>query len=125
MTAGLIADIGATNARFALADKDGIHDEKILKCGDYPGILEASQDYLAKVKSGGVKTASVAIAGPVTGDRFRMTNHPWDFSVEVTRRALGLDRFHLMNHFAALALAVPHLAAKDIRQNGEGKAAAH
>ena len=39
---GLIGDIGATNARFALAGPHGIVDEQVLKCGDYEGIVEAA-----------------------------------------------------------------------------------
>ena len=42
---GLIADIGATNARFALVYRDGVRDERVLKCADYPGLREAAQAY--------------------------------------------------------------------------------
>lgn len=112
MTKGLIADIGATNARFALADGQGIYEERVLKCVDYAGLIDAIRAYLGdKV----VRRASVAIAGPVTGDRFSMTNHPWAFSVQEVQEALGLDHFHLMNDFKALALAVPHLKPEDVK----------
>lgn len=120
---GLIADIGATNARFALADPNGIYDEKVLKCEDYPGILEAAQAYLDQVKpEDRPKGASVAIAGPVAGDRFDMTNHNWSFSIEETRKALGLDTFHLFNDFQAIALGVPHVEEKYLRKIGSGQA---
>jgi glucokinase len=116
-TQGLIADIGATNARFALADAGGIYKEKILKCRDYPGLSEAARAYLAYAQPGRPpQTASIAIAGPVTGDRFEMTNHLWSFSAEETRKALGLEGLHLMNDFRALALAVPHLQADDVHK---------
>ncbi len=115
--AGLIADIGATNARFALADCNGIYKEKVLKCGDYPGLSDAARAYLDYARPDKTpQAAAVAIAGPVIGDRFEMTNHIWSFSVEETRRQLGLDSFHLLNDFKALALAVPHLKEKDIRK---------
>lgn len=119
---GLIADIGATNARFALADGEGIYNEQVLKCGDFPGLREAARAYLDMARpSKPPLNASVAIAGPVSGDRFSMTNHPWSFSVRETRDALGLSRFSLMNDFKALALAIPHLAPGDVRQVGGGK----
>jgi glucokinase len=115
--AGLIADIGATNARFALADSAGIYKEKVLKCSDYTGLRDAARAYLDFARPDtSPQTAAVAIAGPVKGDRFEMTNHVWTFSVEETRRDLGLRRFHLMNDFKALALAVPHLKDKDVRK---------
>lgn len=120
---GLIGDIGATNARFALADAEGIRDELVLKCADYPGIVEAAQDYLNRVDPARrPKAAAVAIAGPVGGDWFEMTNHPWHFSQEETRRALALDLFHLMNDFKAVALSVPHLKGGDLHKIGGGTA---
>jgi glucokinase len=123
---GLIADIGATNARFALADRDGIYDEKVLKCADYPGILEAIKAYIEIVSPARpLVAASVAIAGPVSGDYFEMTNHPWAFSQSEVQKALGLQSFHLMNDFKAIALAVPALHAKDVRQFGGGQVVVH
>jgi glucokinase len=122
-TTGLIGDIGATNARFALAHAGGISDELVLKCGDYPGLLDAARDYLARVAPPSPpRAAAVAIAGPVTGDWFEMTNHPWHFSQEETRKALGLDVFHLMNDFKAVALSVPHLRDADLHRIGGGAA---
>lgn len=120
---GLIGDIGATNARFALADRNGVHDELVLSCAAYPGLREAAQDYLARVSPARPpRAAAIAIAGPVGGDRFIMTNHPWHFSQEETRRALGLDYFHLMNDFKAVALAVPYLAPAHLQKIGGGSA---
>ena len=118
---GLIGDIGATNARFALAGPHGIVDEQVLKCGDYEGIVEAAQAYLDIVSPvRRPKSAAVAIAGPVTGDWFEMTNHPWHFSQDETRMALGLEVFHLMNDFKAVALSVPHLKTADLHKIGGG-----
>lgn len=113
---GLIADIGATNARFALADGKGIYSEYVLPCADYPGLADAVRGYLVKVKNTEpLRRAAIAIAGPVTGDIFKMTNHPWAFSVTETAAALGLEKLHLMNDFEALARAVPHLKPEDIK----------
>ena len=43
----LIADIGGTNARFALAGPDGRpHDEQRLLVADFPGPVEAARAYL-------------------------------------------------------------------------------
>jgi glucokinase len=117
----MIGDIGATNARFALAGPEGIHDEIVLKCADYPGIAEAMEAYIARLKGPRPERASVAIAGPITGDRFEMTNHLWSFSIEETRARLGFKSFTLMNDFKAIALGVPHLPAHSVRQAGFGQ----
>jgi glucokinase len=121
---GLIADVGATNARFALAGPEGIHDELILKCADYPDIASAVDAYLATLPQfARPARAAVAIAGPVVGDRFEMTNHAWSFSVNETRARLGFTQFTVMNDFKAIALAVPHLTSYNLRQVGEGQPA--
>lgn len=120
---GFIADIGATNARFALVNGGEIAEARVLKCADYPNIVDAAMDYLAQVGRPPVRAASFAIAGPVTGDHFTMTNHPWDFSIEQTRKALGLSHLTLMNDFKAIALAVPHLGAGDLRAIGPKRTA--
>ncbi len=118
---GLIADIGATNARFALADEDGVSHERVLPCKDYPGIVEAVRAYLEQVQiPQAPSVASFAIAGPVQGDQFKMVNHDWAFSIEATRQELGLERFHLMNDFEAIALAIPCLGDADLFKVGEG-----
>ncbi len=119
---GLIADIGGTNARFALADENGFSHEKVLQCADYAGLQEAAQAYINGLGGIKPKCAAFAIAGPVTGDWFEMTNHVWKFSIEETRVALGLDSFTLMNDFKAIALAIPHLKSGDLKQVGNGDA---
>ncbi len=117
-TTGLIADIGATNARFALADDSGFHQQKVLRCADYPGIVEAAKDYLAGVPDFRPVKAAFAIAGPISGDYFEMTNHLWKFSIQKTQADLGLDEFTLMNDFKAIAMAIPYLKSDDVKQIG-------
>lgn len=121
---GLIADIGATNARFALADENGFYDQAVLPCADYPGIVEAAKAYLsAHAGTRKPHRAAVAIAGPVSGDYFEMTNHAWAFSQKETQAVLGLESFSLLNDFKAIAMAIPHLGKKDVVQiGGEQKA---
>lgn len=116
---GLIADIGATNARFALADESGVQAEKILACADYPNLDDAISAYLSNTGEK-VDHAAIAIAGPVHGDYFEMTNNPWAFSVEDVRKKLGLSSFHLLNDFEAVALAIPHMDKKFLTKVGGG-----
>ena len=63
------------------------------------------------------EVGSFAIAGPISGDWFEMTNNPWKFSVEETRKDLGLKSLHLMNDFEAIALAVRNV--EHHRQTGQ------
>lgn len=121
----LIADIGGTNARFALLDGLDRHDEEVLACADYPDLVSAAEEYLQRVGakvSGRPLEAAIAIAGPVTGDIIRMTNHAWQFSAAHTRQQLQLRRLIVLNDFTALAMAVRHLKPGDLDQIGGGKA---
>src|SRR3990170_1589521 len=109
----LLADIGGTNARFALVDEDQYRDEHVLACADYPDLVGAIEHYLRKVgaDSGNRRPleGAFAIAGPVTGDVIRMTNHVWQWSAAQTRQRLNFSRLIFMNDFTALAMAVRHL----------------
>lgn len=120
----IVADIGATNARFALLDEAGAPaGTEILSCADFPSLEDAARAYLARagLGPGGVPPlAAVAVAGPVTGDLVRMTNHPWSFSVAATRAALGLERLEVVNDFAAVAMGIPLLGEGDRVQVGPG-----
>lgn len=119
----LVADIGGTNGRFGLVTEPGgtPHRVKILRCRYYPDLASAMRTYLEYVADvPRPKTACVAVAGPVDGDRFRLTNAAWDFSIAESRRDLGLDHLELVNDFTALALAVPHLPADALVSVGGG-----
>lgn len=115
----LVADIGGTNARFALASIDGqgrpvLDAVRELHAADYPTLASAAQRYLADIRAPAVRSAVFAVASPVTGDDIKMTNSPWSFSVRALRTALGLDALQLINDFAALSHAVPHLRRDEV-----------
>jgi glucokinase len=121
----MIADIGGTNARFALLDGNDRRDEIVLACADYPDLVSATEEYLKRVGAN-VRDrpleAALAIAGPVTSDIVRMTNHVWQFSAAHTRQQLKLRRLIVLNDFTALAMAVRHLKGDDLEQIGGGRA---
>jgi glucokinase len=122
MSSILIADIGGTNARFAIADGEAIHGEGHLKVADFPGPVEAARHYLEGCSQRPAR-AAFAVAGPVTGaDAFELTNQPWRFSIEATRQALDLVWLELINDFHAVALGVLDAAPGSIRQIGGGNA---
>lgn len=122
----LVADIGGTNARFALVPTSG-HDpshEHTLRCADFADLAGAIRGYFDIVDIGLVEQAVIAVATPLTGDRVSFTNNHWSFSIEQTRLALGFDVLRLINDFTALALALPHLDLSEKRQVGAGLAIA-
>ena len=117
----LLADIGGTNARFALETGPGeIGQVQVYPCADYPGVADVIKKYLKDSKIGRVNHAAIAIANPVDGDQVSMTNHDWTFSIEATRRALGFDTLLVVNDFTALAMALPGLTDTQRVQVGGG-----
>jgi glucokinase len=118
----LVGDIGATNARFALVEPGGaLTSTRALLCDDYPTIADAIAAYLAD--AGGTKpvAAVLAVAASPTGDEVAMTNHPWTFSIEALRKAVGLKRLKVVNDFHANAAVVPYLEPGERNQVGPGE----
>lgn len=121
MMSRLIADIGGTNARFAIVEGDSpAVDERHLLVADFPDPAVAIESYLGGRR---VEDAVIAVATPVETEVIGFTNSPWTFSISALRSRLGLRRLAVINDFVAQALAMPHLAAAELEQIGGGAAA--
>lgn len=114
----LVADIGGTNARFALADVDAsvpLLDDSVREYPvvEFPSLGDAARQYLEQI---GVSTnhGVFAVAGRVNGDEARITNHPWVISRRRTAGMLGFEQLHLINDFAAQAMAISLLRDDDV-----------
>jgi len=124
----LLADVGGTNARFALELSPGnITLVEVLPCADYPSLTAALQAYLALphvAAAGGqaVRHAAIDIANPVDGDFLSMTNHHWSFSISAMREECGFVTLDVVNDFTALARALPLLSNDEKHQVGTGAA---
>jgi len=124
----LLADVGGTNARFALETAPGCFAAvQVLACSDHGTLADAMRAYLAgpEVAAYGKPVhGAIAIANPVDGDQVRMTNHHWQFSIEGLRQELGFATLLVVNDFFALARSLPHLRDGDKVQVGGGTARA-
>ncbi len=121
----LIADIGGTNARFALAGANRQpYAEHTLACAGFSGLAAAVASYLQE--TGGLRPnrAAIAVATPVTGDWIQFTNSHWSFSTKAIQQELGLEKILIINDFTALALSLPLLEAEERRTVGGGEAVA-
>jgi glucokinase len=122
----LLADIGATHARFALQTAPGVfRSVRVLKCDDFDGIVPLLRFYLADHADVTLNHAALAVANPINGDQVRMTNRDWQFSTDAVRRELGLHTLLIVNDFTALAMALPSLKPDDLMQVGGGTPAAN
>ncbi|OZA92436.1 MAG: glucokinase [Erythrobacter sp. 34-65-8] len=119
-------DIGGTHARFALAQVDAagaitLGEPETLHTVDHASFQTAWEDFRRRMGGSLPRAVSMAIAGPVGGDVIRFTNNPWIIRPALVKEKLGVDRFTLVNDFAAVAHAVAraddsqflHLAGPD------------
>lgn len=121
---GLVGDIGGTHARFGLLGRDGeVSSIQSLTTSDYPSLEATARAYLETVEPEvAPAVGAIAVAGPVSGDVFELTNLGWKFSVSSVRQALELERLVMLNDFQALALAVPFLDSDDLDAVRPGEA---
>jgi glucokinase len=119
----LIADIGGTNARFALQTPGGPPGRyRVLKTADYPSLAPAIRDYLSTWPDQCPDVAAIAVAAPITGDQVRFTNAAWSFSRAGLPRATGIARVHILNVFQALAWALTTFDPRgDLAKIGRGR----
>ena len=103
----LLADIGATNARFCLQlDENNFSQTIILPCDDFADPAEAAKEFLDQMGNPKVHFGAFAVANPILGDKLVMTNNPWRFSCSATREELGFAALYFLNDFTAQALAI-------------------
>ncbi len=118
---GLVADIGGTHARFAVADlgEGAIREPKTFAVADYGDVTKAVRAFLDQEGVTAAPEALVfAVAGPVENGHIHFTNSGWQFSEKELRAKLGVKRARLVNDFEAQARAVPVLKPATLVQIG-------
>jgi glucokinase len=119
----LLADIGATNARFALAAGGVAGPVAGFEVAKHARFADAATTFLRQHDGHGTVTdALIAAAGPVEEGRVVLTNCAWTIDAEDLRSALGLARVRVLNDFEATARSLPCLAATDLHSIGRGRA---
>lgn len=116
----LVADVGGSNVRFAIADPTGnVTQAKSYRVADFVSFAAALQSYLAEAAHPTLATAAIAAAGPVDGGRVDITNNNWSIDRAEVSAALAGIPVALVNDLEAVAAALPHLAASDYAVIGE------
>jgi len=128
----LLADVGGTNVRFALAQPAAqaplrMDTMRAYRVADYPSLSEAAHAYLDAIQVGAASStlspkaasgppthALLALAGRIDGDEVQMTNHSWFISAARLKSDLQLDSVKLVNDFAAVGMSLPLLTAADV-----------
>lgn len=121
----LAADVGGTNARFALLSRnsEGFWDidayEKF-KGDDYTTFQDALAAYLNRIDDKPV-SAIFSVAGPVTNQIVTLTNRNWVLDGERLKARFNLDRCIITNDFTAMTRSVAELRESDFIVVKEGE----
>ena len=116
----LLADIGGTNARFALAEGDAHTPPVSVRLDAFPGIAAAIAAYLGDAAP--PRAAVLAVAGPVEANAVRLTNRGWLVDGAELAATLGIPRVRVVNDFAALSRSLPQLRGADLHSLGGSRA---
>jgi glucokinase len=121
----LAADVGGTNARFAIAERAGDEVHLIVQrtypSARFPSFEPALRNFLAEAgNAASVRTGVIAFAGPIDEQAGRLVNRS-SWSVDrAMLRELGIEA-RLVNDFQALAEGVAHARPADFLLLQEGK----
>ena len=124
MNKAVIADIGGTNARFAVVDPKGkIGKETVMDSSSFfTDPVTTVRGYLRDVGENGIKVGILAVAGPVVDGRIENRDMDFSCSIKDLGDSLAMDRFDIINDFSAQALSVPYLTEDDyIKISTRGK----
>ena len=117
----LIADIGGTNARFALVDAAGNLSRPVhCPVDDYPSLEHSLTERVLPAFGTAPRSAAMAVAAALDGDKIPLTNAPWIIEPPNLIASLGFDEVQLFNDFEAQALALPQFSSTDFAPIGGG-----
>lgn len=125
MTLAILADIGGTNTRVALADGAAVRLDSIRRFpnAEYQArgqdIAHVLRDYLAQTGAK-VTGVCVAAAGPVQDGIATMTNLSWVMDAAKLSKATGANKVAILNDLQAQGQALGHIPAKNLRTVIEG-----
>jgi glucokinase len=116
----LLADIGGTNSRFAVAGAYGRPEQIVIIENNSVANLEmAIETYLAQT---GLRprAAVLAVAAPTDGgEEVVLTNRRWRFRCSELALRFGFSSLRVLNDFEAIAWALLRLSAGDARPLGK------
>lgn len=114
----LAGDLGGTQVRLGLfrARKEGLplEESRTYLSSDLGGLEEAVDRFLGELGIEAVDAACFGVAGPVAGNRGRMTHLEWWVDGEVLAKRLGTSRVRVVNDLVATAHGIGALAPEDL-----------
>lgn len=120
----LLADIGGTNTRVALASGGAVRHDSIRRFANAgsKGLPQILRTYLTDIGSP-CAGACIAVAGPVQHGIAEMTNLDWVITPDDIRAATGADTVAILNDLQAQGHALDRLSKDMLREILPGAAA--
>lgn len=127
----LVADIGGTNTRVALADGAVVRQNSVAKFRneDFTGIDAVLTSYMQQSNIARLDGACVAGAGPVQDRAVTMTNlfdedgQPWIIDSARVTQATGASQVAILNDLQAQGQALGHISPQKLRRVIDGPTA--
>ena len=121
----VLADIGGTHVRFALADSENGQDELInpvkLKAADFPGFQDAMEHYLRESGEEAKRVMPATAAWPNADGVYIFSNQTgWNFDPEAMREA-GYQIDYIYNDFEAASYGALSSSVQSIETLKEGR----
>ena len=104
----IVADIGGTNARFAIAsmgDSIRLEHRAHFLCSEHANFASVFAHYLEYLPVAPPGHACLAVAGPAKDNRVTMTNLTWVVDGAQLAQQFDLDHCHVINDFTAQSCA--------------------
>lgn len=118
MTELLVADIGGTHARFAIATLGAtgiaLSAPVTLATDDFADLDKAWEECARQLGAPLPPDAAIAAAGPVRGEAIVLTNNRWTIKAADLRARQGFERVTLINDFGAVAHAAASAAEEQL-----------
>ncbi len=127
MPLSLVADIGGTNTRVALARGPALLTDTIhrFRNAEYPDLETVLRHYLDGAAREPLAGACVAVAGPVRNGVGKLTNLDWQIDTETLTRASGAGTVAILNDLQAQGYALEHLAPGTFQRLLAGRPEGH
>lgn len=111
MSYALIADLGGTNARFAitLIGQHDLQQLRVLPCSNYDSLFNAIDEYIAisHLEIDKILAVVLAVAAPVNQPVIRFSNNHWEFTYSDLLDYFGVDKnVALLNDFDAIGYSL-------------------
>jgi len=122
----LVADIGGTNSRLAIAitskkDKDIILENiQKFKNSDFNNFEEVIEKYLSSSNDNLISRMCIAAAGIISEDNVELSNLNWKITVPSLQKTSNINSILIINDLQAQGYALDFIKSKDLEKLIEG-----